>query len=76
MNAGMKLLAAAGATIVCAAAPAAAQAATTVTVTGDTGAATPLTERSHSACATQKPRRAYSRNVRSSFVRSPGQRGP
>jgi hypothetical protein len=44
MNAGMKLLATAGAAIVCAVgAPAAAQAATTVTVTGDTGAATPLT---------------------------------
>jgi hypothetical protein len=43
MNAGMKLLATAGAAIVCAAVPAAAQAATTVTVTGDTGAATPLT---------------------------------
>jgi hypothetical protein len=44
MNAGMKLLATAGAAMVCAvAAPAAASAATTVTVTGDTGAATPLT---------------------------------
>jgi hypothetical protein len=43
MNAGMKLLAAAGAAIVCAAAPAAARAATTVTVTGDTGSPTPLT---------------------------------
>ena len=43
MNAGMKLLATAGAAMVCAvAAPAAASAATTVTVTGDTGAATPL----------------------------------
>jgi len=43
MHAGMKLLAAAGATIVCAAAPATAQAATTVAVTGDTGSPTPLT---------------------------------
>jgi hypothetical protein len=44
MNAGMKLLAAAGAAIVCAVgAPAAAQAATTVTVTGDTGSPVALT---------------------------------
>jgi hypothetical protein len=43
MNAGMKLLAIAGAAMVCAAAPAAAQAATTVAVTGDTGSPTPLT---------------------------------
>jgi hypothetical protein len=44
MNAGMKLLATAGAAIVCAVgAPAAAQAATTVTVTGDTGSPVALT---------------------------------
>ncbi len=44
MNAGMKLLATAGAAIVCAvAAPVAAQAAVTATVTGDTGSPTPLT---------------------------------
>jgi hypothetical protein len=36
-----------------------------------TGAAAPLTERSHSACATQKPRRACSRSPRSSLVRTP-----
>jgi hypothetical protein len=44
MNAGMKLLATAGAAIMCAVgAPAAAQAATTVTVTGDTGSPVALT---------------------------------
>ncbi len=44
MNAGMKALAIAGATMVCAVgAPAAARAAVTATVTGDTGSPTPLT---------------------------------
>jgi hypothetical protein len=43
MHAGTKLLAAAGAAIVCAAAPAAAQATITASVTGDTGSPTPLT---------------------------------